>query len=79
VPVSNPPALRRSASCAFCESRSLETVIDLGEVALAGGFIKPEQFEAEPRFPLRVFFCNDCCAVQVTDIVDSRLMFGNYF
>jgi SAM-dependent methyltransferase len=53
--------------------------VDLGEVALAGGFIKPEQFASEPRFPLRVFFCNDCCAVQVTDIVDAGAMFGNYF
>jgi SAM-dependent methyltransferase len=75
----NPAAQGRSVSCAFCEGRSLEPVIDLGEVALAGGFIKPEQFADERRFPLRVFFCNNCYAVQVTDIVDARLLFGNYF
>ena len=73
------PAVSRSMCCAFCGGRSLEPVIDLGEVALAGGFIKPEQFADEPRFPLRVYFCNDCYAVQVTDIVDARLLFGNYF
>jgi methylation protein EvaC len=65
--------------CSFCGSGALERVLDLGEVTLAGGFLKPEQFADEPRFPLRVFFCKDCYAVQVVDIVDARLMFGNYF
>ena len=66
--------------CAFCESRSLELIIDFGKVALAGGFLKPGQFDAEPFFPLRVFFCNDCYAVQVVDVVDAEKLFGkNYF
>jgi SAM-dependent methyltransferase len=65
--------------CAFCDGRSLTEVLDLGTVALAGGFLKPEQFSGEPAFPLRVHFCNECLAVQVVDIVDPKLMFGNYF
>ena len=71
--------LNSSASCAFCQSRSLAPVINFGDVALAGGFIKPERFADEPRFPLRVFFCNDCYAVQIVDVVDAGLLFGNYF
>lgn len=66
-------------SCAFCGSVSLTEVLDLGTVALAGGFLKPEQFAREPKFRLRVHFCNDCLAVQVVDIVDPKLMFANYF
>lgn len=65
--------------CAFCNSKSLTEVLDLGEVALAGGFLGADQFSNEPRFPLRVYFCNDCLAVQVIDIIDPKLMFGNYF
>ncbi|HKA44166.1 MAG TPA: class I SAM-dependent methyltransferase [Burkholderiales bacterium] len=72
-------APNRSPSCAFCNSRSLEQIVDFGRVALAGGFIKPEHFDDEPRFPLRVFFCNDCYAVQVVDVVDVKMLFGNYF
>jgi SAM-dependent methyltransferase len=72
-------SLKTSAKCAFCQSGSLEPVIDFGAVALAGGFIKPEGFADEPRFPLRVFFCNACYAVQVVDVVDAGLLFGNYF
>lgn len=65
--------------CAFCGSSSLTEVLDLGKVALAGGFLKPDQFDQEPSFPLRVHFCEECLAVQVVDIVDPKLMFGNYF
>ncbi len=65
--------------CAFCGGNSLTEVLDLGTVALAGGFLQPGQFSEEPTFPLRVHFCNECLAVQVVDIVDPKLMFGNYF
>ena len=66
-------------SCAFCSGDSLTEVLDLGKVALAGGFLTAKEFSEEPKFPLRVYFCNDCLAVQVVDIIDPELMFGNYF
>ena len=66
-------------TCAFCGGRALEEIINLGNVALAGAFLKPEQFSDEPRFPLRVHFCTDCYALQVPDVVDPQLMFANYF
>ena len=65
--------------CAFCKSSHLTEVLDLGEVALAGGFLKSTEFTEEPKFPLRVAFCNDCKAVQVMDIIDPKMMFGDYF
>ena len=65
--------------CAFCGGNDLTEVLDLGTVALAGGFLQPDQFSQEPIFPLRVHFCNECLAVQVVDIVDPDLMFANYF
>lgn len=65
--------------CVFCDGRSLECFVDFGKVALAGGFLRPDQFAREPLFPLRVFFCNDCAAVQITDTVDPALLFANYF
>jgi SAM-dependent methyltransferase len=54
-------------------------VMDFGEVGLAGAFLKPEQFAAERTFPMRLRFCKDCCAVQVTDKVPADIMFQNYF
>ena len=65
--------------CAFCGSHSLTEVLNLGTMALAGGFLKSDEFAKEPTFPLRVHFCNECLAVQVVDIIDPDVMFGNYF
>jgi len=77
--MTNTPDSRLRVRCAFCESELLEPIIDFGNVALAGGFLKQEQFAQESRFPLRVFFCNDCAAVQLVDAVDPALLFANYF
>ncbi|MGE4239644.1 class I SAM-dependent methyltransferase [Ramlibacter sp.] len=65
--------------CAFCDSSRLSPVMDFGEVALAGAFLTPDQFDGERKFPLRVCFCNDCYAVQVIDKVPADVMFQNYF
>ena len=65
--------------CAFCDSNQLLLVIDFGEVALAGAFLKREQFSGELKFPLRVYFCNDCFAFQVVDKVQPEILFSNYF
>ena len=66
-------------TCSFCDSRQMSMVMDFGEVALAGAFLKPEQFDQEVKFPLRVYFCHDCYAVQVVDKVQADVLFSNYF
>jgi methylation protein EvaC len=66
-------------ACAFCGSRALERIIDFGDVALAGAFVKPQQFASEPRYRLRVFFCARCFALQLSDVVDPAQLFANYF
>ena len=53
--------------------------MDFGEVALAGAFLKPEDFQAEKKFPMRTFFCKDCFAVQVLDIIPPDVLFKDYF
>jgi len=66
-------------ACAFCGGRSLEPIIDFGDVALAGAFVKPAQFAGEPRYRLRVVFCTACLALQLPDVVDPKQLFANYF
>ncbi|MGO4677630.1 class I SAM-dependent methyltransferase [Bosea sp. 2YAB26] len=65
--------------CAFCDSKRLGLVMDFGKVALAGGFLKPKDFANERVYPMRLHFCHDCCAVQVTDIVPADILFHDYF
>jgi SAM-dependent methyltransferase len=65
--------------CAFCDSQSLSSIIDFGRMALAGAFLKPQQFANERKYPLRLYFCNACYAVQIIDRVSPDVLFSNYF
>jgi methylation protein EvaC len=65
--------------CSFCGSARLGLVMDFGNVGLAGAFLKPDQFATERTFPLRLHFCAQCYAVQVTDTIPADVMFQNYF
>jgi SAM-dependent methyltransferase len=66
-------------SCAFCGKGNLTGIIDFGDVALAGGFLKQSDFANERKFPLRICFCPDCYAVQVAEKIDPSVLFSNYF
>jgi methylation protein EvaC len=67
------------ACCSFCDSTRMSEIIDFGKVALAGGFLRSDQFAEESYYPLRLFFCSDCFAVQVIDKVDAEVLFKDYF
>jgi SAM-dependent methyltransferase len=65
-------------SCAFCGNHTTE-ILDYGTVALAGGFLKPEQFATEEKYPLSLHFCERCYAVQIPQHISPEKMFSNYF
>ena len=69
----------QSYVCSFCDGMRMSEVMDFGEVALAGAFIKPEQFESERKYRLRLYVCEDCHAVQVIDKIPPEVMFQDYF
>ena len=66
-------------TCAFCGSSKLADVIDFGDVALAGGFLKKEEIPKEKKYPLAIVFCEDCYAVQVRDHIDPDILFKTDF
>ena len=67
------------ATCRACGGRDLELFLPLGNVALANSFLRsPEEFAAEPRFPLDVYFCRTCSMVQLLDVIDPEVLFRNY-
>lgn len=71
----DPPAPR----CSFCDSLAMVKIIDFGEVALAGAFLKPEDFSSEDFYPLRIYFCQDCYGVQVIDKISPSVLFGKHY
>jgi SAM-dependent methyltransferase len=64
--------------CRFC-GKELKTVIDFGNVALAGGFLKKNSFDQEKKYPLRLGYCESCYSVQIADRVKPDVMFKDYF
>lgn len=68
-----------NTECKLCGSTALTLVMDFGEVALAGGFLKPEDFPQEQLYRLRLCFCRECYLLQIVDVVPSEILFKNYF
>ncbi len=69
----------RRSDCRFCQSRNMVTILDFGNVPLAGGFLKENGFAEEKYFPLDLNFCNECSLVQVSNVVSAETLFSNYF
>jgi SAM-dependent methyltransferase len=69
----------RRSTCRLCHSGNLELVLSLTPTPPANAFITAADLgKTEERFPLDVFFCNDCAHVQLLDVVDPSLLFKNY-
>ena len=66
-------------TCRGCGGGELHQFLDLGKQPLANSFLNsPSEFEAEPTFPLGVYFCNDCSLVQLVDVIDPVVLFRDY-
>lgn len=66
-------------NCSFCNSNNIDIIMNFGEMALAGSFLRKEDFKNELKFKMRLGFCNECYAVQIIDKISSDLMFKKYF
>ncbi|MDW7710837.1 MAG: class I SAM-dependent methyltransferase [Deferrisomatales bacterium] len=60
--------------CLICMG-CVEPFIDFGSMPLGNGFLFPEQFEEEYRFPMRVGFCAACGMVQLLKQPERERMF----
>lgn len=68
--------------CRFCFSKHVELVVDLGNMPLAGGFLKnndKETLEKEKYYPLELIFCKNCYLLQTNNVVNKDLLFKEYF
>jgi len=53
--------------------------MDFGNVALAGAFLKPGDFDNEKKYPLELYFCKSCYIVEVGEKIHPDVLFKNYF
>lgn len=63
-------------SCRICKSRSLQSVISLTPTPPGNAFVTKEEIDAnEAVYPLDLFFCNDCCHIQLGHVVDPKILY----
>jgi SAM-dependent methyltransferase len=72
-------ACHRRLTCRLCGGSRLSLVLELAPTPPANAFVSKEELGREQeRFPLDLFFCEDCFHLQLSDVVDPRLLFENY-
>jgi SAM-dependent methyltransferase len=70
---------KRLLRCRACGSGGLRTVLDLGCMPLANGFLTQRQLRSpEPRYPLELVFCPECALVQILETVPPEILFRHY-
>jgi len=65
-------------TCRICGGTKLKKVLDLGVMPSANAFLELGELDFEKKYPLVVYFCNDCKLVQLLDVVDAKELWSNY-
>ncbi len=69
----------KRGGCRLCDSANLEMVLRLAPTPPANAFVPDGRLtELQEKFPLDVYFCNDCYHVQLLDVVDAEVLFRDY-
>lgn len=66
-------------NCRACHSQRLTRFLDLGQHPPSNSFLRKDQLnDPEDKFPLEVYFCEDCHLAQLIHIVNPDIMFRDY-
>jgi hypothetical protein len=73
------PATAAERTCRFCGTVLRHVFVDLGMSPLCESYVAAEQLdEMEPFYPLRVFVCESCYLVQLSEYVSPERIFTEY-
>lgn len=64
--------------CRVCDSKRLTPVVDLGQQPWCNHFLRREEIGKEPKYSLRLLYCEDCSTSQLDFTVPKEIMFGNH-
>lgn len=64
--------------CRVCDSNNLEVVVDLGDQPWCNHFLTKDEIGKEPKYPLKLLYCNDCSTTQLDYTVKKEIMFGDH-
>lgn len=69
---------KKRTHCAICGNGEIDTIVNLGEVPLAGNFPTKDELNIVKKYNLSLQFCNKCKLVQTDSIIDSDTLFKDY-
>ena len=69
----------KSNRCLVCDHSPLLEIINFGEMALAGSFIKKEQIVNEKKYPMRLGYCENCFTLQISDVINKKEIFDDSY
>ena len=73
------PSKRLDVPCRACGERELTEFLDLGNMPLAGGFLRSrDEIAHERTYPLPIHVCESCGLVQIVEPVDPDVLFRDY-
>ncbi len=72
-------AVVRRDTCRLCDSPDCELILPLEPAAIADEYVPEDRLGVEqPAYPLDLFLCRNCGHVQLLDVLDPEVLFGNY-
>lgn len=69
---------KKRKECAICGNKDLKTIIEYGEVPLAGDFPSKDELDVERKFNMDLLFCEECCLLQTDSVIDADALFKDY-
>ena len=73
------PAVSRRHTCRLCDGRELELALGLAPTPIADAYWQAERLgETQPSYPLDLYLCRKCGHVQLLDVIDPEVLFGDY-
>ena len=69
---------RRRTTCRICGGKGLKMFLSLGPSPLANGFLRAEDLNIDPVYPLDVYFCTACHLIQLLDVIEPEVLFRHY-
>ncbi len=70
----------RRTTCRICGSTNLKKFLDLKSTPLANSLVDKKNLNKKDRtFPLSVSFCHNCSLVQVSDVINPKILFSDYY
>src|SRR3990167_5151951 len=70
--------IKQKNNCGLCNSINLKQIINLGNIPLAGLYLKKEEIDTEKYYPLALNLCLKCGCVQVSHIISPEILYKDY-